>query len=85
MTSIEQKKIKRDLKRANEVDLYEKASIVAASLPSTQTQAMLAAQQKGASALVTTLPLQRYGFDLTKTEFRDQVLMRYRWPLHDIP
>jgi len=46
---------------------------------------MLTAQEKGASVLVTTLPIKRHGFALTKNEFRDQVNMRYRWPLPDLP
>jgi hypothetical protein len=48
-------------------------------------RAVLIAKEKGASAFVGALPLQRYGFDLTKLEFRDAVLMRYMWPLSDLP
>jgi hypothetical protein len=54
-------------------------------LPSHQQRAMRAAQERGASALVTTLPIKRLGFSLTKFEFQDQLLMRYRWPLKDLP
>jgi hypothetical protein len=46
---------------------------------------MLIAQQKGASSFVTTLPLQKYGFALSKSEFRDHILMRYQWPLSQLP
>jgi hypothetical protein len=55
------------------------------SLPPDRHRAMLLAKEKGASVLVTTLPLKKYGFALSKMEFRDQLLMRYRWPLSDLP
>ena len=38
---------------------------------------MALASEKGASTLLTALPLKRYGFDLTKTEFRDCLTLRY--------
>jgi len=55
------------------------------SLPSDQQRALKAAQEKETSALVTALPLKKYGFDLSKREFVDFILMRYRWPLPDLP
>jgi hypothetical protein len=65
---------------------YKNLSIdIASGLPSDKQRAMLAAQEKGASFLVTTLPIKKYGFALSKTEFRDQLLMRYRWPIPDLP
>jgi hypothetical protein len=58
---------------------------VADALPSEQRRAMIIAQEKGASAIVTTLPLKKHGFSLAKNEFRDHLLMRYQWPLSDLP
>jgi hypothetical protein len=46
---------------------------------------MLTSQEKGASAVITTLPLKKYGFALSKSEFTDHLLMRYRMPLSDLP
>ena len=31
------------------------------------------------------LPLQDFGFNLNKREFRDAVKLRYDWPVEDIP
>jgi hypothetical protein len=31
------------------------------------------------------LPLKKFFFALSKQEFRDQLLMRYRWPIPDLP
>ena len=38
---------------------------------------MALASEKGAFTWLTALPLKRYGFDLTKTEFRDDLSLRY--------
>ena len=65
--------------------MKNKVAELSTVLPPDKHRAMVAAQQKGASYLVTTLPLQKHGFALSKTEFRDQLLMRYRWPVHDLP
>ena len=35
--------------------------------------------EKGASSWLNTLPLKRYKFDLSKTEFRDGMALRYGW------
>ena len=48
------------------------------TLPHEQQRALIVAQEKRASALVTMLPLQKHGISLSKVEFRDQLLMRYR-------
>jgi hypothetical protein len=50
-----------------------------------QIKAMSAAQEKGASPVITTLPLERYGFALSKQDYQDYLLMRYRWPLSGLP
>lgn len=39
----------------------------------------------GASIWLTTLPIEKNGFYLTKREFWDSVLMRYEWPLTRLP
>jgi hypothetical protein len=50
-----------------------------------QQRAVSVAQEKGASFFVSTLPLDRYGFALSKSEFRDAALLRYMWPLPNLP
>lgn len=43
------------------------------------------AQMKGASAWLTSLPLQDEGFVLNKREFFDALALRYRWHLKRLP
>jgi len=81
----QQTKIKIDIKKSKDNRHKQKVSELAINLPQHQQRALLAAQEKGASCLVTTLPLQRYGFSLNKQEFRDHLLMRYHWTLPDLP
>ena len=63
----------------------DRADEVRQSLPPDLQRAMLISQEKGASFFVTTLPLARYGFTLSKGEFLDAVLLRYMWPLPNLP
>ena len=44
-----------------------------------------AAGEKGASAWLSALPLQRLGYVLNKQEFRDSIALRYGWPIKDMP
>ena len=37
------------------------------------------APEKGAPSWLNALPLSKHGFDLTKTEFRDGIALRYNW------
>jgi hypothetical protein len=76
---------KRALKTKRDGSYKQIAKHIAECLPEDQRRAMLTAQEKGASYLVTTLPIKKYGFSLSKCEFRDQLLMRYRWPVPDLP
>ena len=61
------------------------ADAILETLPSDLKRAVLVSQEKGASSFLTALPLQRHGFALSKCEFRDAILMRYRWPLPQLP
>jgi hypothetical protein len=55
------------------------------SMSATEKRALEASQEKGSSALFTTLPLKQYGFSLSRTQFTDSLLMRYRLPLTGLP
>jgi len=43
------------------------------------------ATQKGASSWLTVLPIRDMNFDLSKSEFRDAVKLRYDWEVPDTP
>ena len=44
-----------------------------------------AAQEKGASAWLSALPIKRLGYVVNKQEFRDAVSLRYGWTIPDMP
>ena len=43
------------------------------------------ATQKGASSLLSVLPIRDMNFDLNKSEFRDAVELRYDWKAFGMP
>ena len=47
--------------------------------------AMKLSSEKGASGWLNALPLQKYGFTLTKSEFRDGLALRYGWEPKNLP
>ena len=47
--------------------------------------AMKLSSEKGASGWLNALPLQKYGFALTKSEFRDGLALRYGWEPKNLP
>jgi len=85
VSRLDQAKVKKAVKRELALVVEEHAEQVVASLPSVLQRAVTVAQEPGASCLVTSLPLQRYGLALSKNEFRDAVCLRYMWPLRDLP
>jgi hypothetical protein len=80
-----QAKVRSTIRTERERKFKDVATDLADRLPADRSRAMHAAQERGASFLVTTLPLKKYGFALSKIEFRDQLLLRYRWPIPDLP
>jgi hypothetical protein len=83
--SHEQLSIKKTIKKTIEEKQKNIADAILETLPSDLKRAVLVSQEKGASSFLTALPLQRHGFALSKCEFRDAILMRYRWPLPQLP
>ena len=55
---------------------------VSKQLPPTMKKAAGLAQEKGASAWLTVLPIEEHGFALHKGAFRDAMTLRYRWQPH---
>ena len=76
-TTAEQRRIKmkiRSDKRKQEADAVENLN-----LPEHLVKAVKLAQDKGSSNWLTTLPLEKYGFSLNKSEFHDALSLRYNW------
>ena len=65
--------------------IKEKTTFSKDRLHEHQRYALDLAAEKGASSWLNTLPLKRYHFDLTKTEFRDSLGMRNGWEPLKIP
>ena len=65
--------------------LKTKVDLLKEQLSDTQKRAIEAAEEKGASAWLTALPIKLLGYALNKQEFRDSIAMRYGWTVKDIP
>ena len=80
----QQKSIKSIKKQKTEI-LKSKIDSLQMTLEANQQYSMALASEKGASSWLTALPLKRYGFDLTKTEFRDGLSLRYGLQPKNLP
>ena len=58
---------------------------VKCNLKDEQRHAVTLVSEKGASSWLAALPLKRYGFTLTKSEFRDGLALRYGWEPKNLP
>ena len=59
-------------------ELISKKSRIENNLPEMKYTIQLASEKRAFSWL-NALPLSKHGFDLTKTEFRDGIALRYTW------
>ena len=82
-TSDEQRRIKQRLRTERKQNEADKASSL--NLPSHLAKAAELAKDKGASNWLTSLPLEKYNFSLSKSEFRDALSMRYGWLPERLP
>ena len=81
---LEQTKISLRQKADMQRELISKRSRIENSLPEMKYTIQLASE-KGASSWLNALPLSKHGFDLTKTEFRDGIALRYTWEAKNTP
>ena len=81
----EVEKEKKAQKQKKEERIQEVRSVVLEQLDEKTKRLLNAAAEKGASAWLSTLPLQRLGYTLNKREFRDAVCLRYGWDIPDMP
>ena len=82
-TSAEQRRIKQRVKTERRECDADKASSL--NLPDNQKKVVELAQNKGSSSWLTALPLAKYNFSLSKSEFRDAICMRYGWLPERLP
>ena len=81
---LEQTKISLRQKADMQRELISKKSRIENNLPEMKYTIQLASE-KGASSWLNALPLSKHGFDLTKTEFRDGIALRYTWEAKNTP
>ena len=75
----QQSSIVKQVRKENTAKIKGKISILKEKLDENQRYALDRSIEKGASSWLNTLPLKRYHFDLSKTEFRDGLALRYGW------
>ena len=81
---IEQTKISLKQKADIQRERISKKSRIKNNLPEMKYTIQLVSE-KGASSWLNALPLSKHGFDLTKTEFRDGIALRYTWEAKNTP
>ena len=88
LTKLDQQRVsalKKELVSAKEAKLAAEAETIAAQLDDKGKRLLKCAQEKGASAWLSALPLKKLGYCLNKKEFRDAVCMRYGWEISELP
>ena len=81
---LDQTKISLRQKADMQRELIWTKSSIKNNLPEVKYTIQLASE-KGASSWLNALPLSKHGFDLTKTEFRDAIALRYTWEAKNTP
>ena len=81
---FEQTKISPREKADMQRELISNESRIKNNLPETKYTIKLASEKR-ASSYLSVLPLSKHGFDLTKTEFRDAMVLRYTWEANNTP
>ena len=79
------KETKAMLKAEKEASFMTKATSLMEKLSPNEARSFLTAQEKGASAWLSSLPIKTLGYSLNKQEFRDAVCLRYGWKIKDTP
>ena len=82
----DQKSKKASIKREREKRLHKDAKDLRTVVTEDLQRAMDLAQEKGASAVMTALPLEKYGMSFpAKRDFRDLLCLRYGKPISRLP
>ena len=88
LESLDHNKIneaKAEMKRQKEDKLKQEFESIQETIDDKSRRLLQAAQEKGASAWLSALPIKRLGYVLNKQEFRDAVALRYGWKISDMP
>ena len=80
-----QLRLKKETSKHHREKQQEEAIALRQTLPASLQKPMELASKKGASAWLTTLPLEEHGFSLHKQAFRDALCVRYGWEPTRLP
>ena len=76
---------KQSVRHQKSQDSKFAAALIKFALSVSLKHAVDLAQEKGASSWLTSLPLDEFGFSLSKWAFRDALALRYGWQPSNIP
>ena len=80
VSNIESEQLKRvEIRKDKSVKMIEKKSSIKNCLNVNKMYAIALASEKGASCWLNAMPLKKYNFNLSKSEFRDGIALRYGW------
>ena len=82
---LAQQEIKANISSCKRTQRKEEAKNLENQLPFNLQRSMELAQEKGASAWLTSLPIDEHGFAMHKSAFRDALSLRYGWSLKNPP
>ena len=77
---------KAEIRKRHQEQAFPAAEAILERLPQPQRRAMEVARLKGASSILTTLPIAEHGFYFEcKSDLFDMVHLRYCWPITNLP
>ena len=81
VSNIESEQLKRveKIRKDRSVKMIEKKFSIKNCLSANKMYAIDLASEKGASCWLNAMPLKKYNFNLSKSEFRDGIALRYGW------
>ena len=65
--------------------IKQKSDLIDQSVPADVHRNLLQAREQGASSWLSALPLEKHGFALNKSEFRDAIALRYGRHIENLP
>ena len=84
IAALQQDQIKKDIKKERSAIEAEKIRSLIQNLDDEDKHTLNLVTERGASAWLNTLPLEKHGFWLNKADFRDVLCLRYDWEVKNI-
>ena len=78
-------KLRKQCAKNKDIEYKNLMNHVKSELPQERLRLFEVAVEKGSSTWLNALPIKEFDFDLSKSEFRDAVCLRYGWRPTDLP